>query len=62
MRPRPPHRMGLRLLPRPVVVRHMRLVDADPFPVEVDHPAMVYALAELEEGDRAHRADQPARP
>lgn len=62
MRPSPPHRMGLRRLPRPIIVRHMRPIDADPLPAEIDHPAVIDALADLEEGDRPHRTDQPARP
>ena len=62
MRPGPPQGMPLCPLHGRVVVRYMRLVNADPLPVEVDHPAVVDALAELEERDRAGRTDQPARP
>jgi len=40
----------------------MRLVNADPLPIEVDHPAVIDALAELEEGDRVNGIDQPFSP
>lgn len=62
MRLGPPHRMGLRSLPGPVVVIRLGLVDADALRAKVEHPSMVDTLAYLEERNRADRADQPARP
>lgn len=62
MRPSPPQGMPLRPLPGPVVVIRLGLVDADALRAEVQHPAVVDALADLEEWHGTDRADQPARP